>query len=115
ITPGSHARTPRRSRCSPRRCRGFRRTRRRGSWAAACARGWDGRITLDKGHTMVDRGLWISWYNLPDDRRDDYLSWLYDSYIPRMVEKPRFLWAAHYASSKAPPMAHIRHTTDPPV
>ena len=64
---------------------------------------------------MVDRGLWISWYNLPDEGRDGYLSWLYGSYIPRMLEKPRFLWAAHYASSRTPPMAHIRHTTDPAV
>ena len=64
---------------------------------------------------MRDRGLWITWYDLPESARDEYLSWLYESYIPRMLSKPRVLWAAHYASVDTPPMGHIRHTTDPAV
>jgi hypothetical protein len=64
---------------------------------------------------MMDRGLWISWYNLPNDGREGHLSWLYDSYIPGMLKKPGFLWGAHYASAKIKPGPHIRHTTDPAV
>lgn len=64
---------------------------------------------------MLDRGLWISWYNLPQDGRDRYFSWLHESYIPRMLKQPRFLWAAHYKSAKIAPLPHIRHTSDPAV
>lgn len=64
---------------------------------------------------MTDRGLWISWYNLPDAGRERYFSWLHESYIPRMLKKPRFLWAAHYKSAKMPPLPHIRHTSDATV
>lgn len=46
----------------------------------------------------MDRGYWISWYDLPEERRDDYLSWLHGSYIPARLKLPHCLWAAHYAS-----------------
>lgn len=48
----------------------------------------------------MDRGLWISWYNLPVDGRDDYLAWLHGTYIPQLLQRPGFLWAAHYASEE---------------
>lgn len=46
----------------------------------------------------MDRGLWITWCNLPEQGRDTYLSWLHGSYIPAMLKRPGYLWAAHYAS-----------------
>jgi hypothetical protein len=46
----------------------------------------------------MDRGLWITWCNLPEQGRDEYLSWLHGSYIPGMLKRPGYLWAAHYAS-----------------
>ena len=46
----------------------------------------------------MDRGLWITWYNLPDDGRESYLSWLHSTYLPETLKRPGFLWAAHYAS-----------------
>lgn len=64
---------------------------------------------------MTDKGLWIFWYNLPNEGRDAYFRWLSDSYIPGMLKKPGFLWAAHYTSAKVKPGPHIRHTTDPAV
>ena len=60
----------------------------------------------------MDKGLWISWYNLADAGRDAYLSWLYGTYIPGILRKPGVLGAAHYASTKMPPLPHIRHTDD---
>ena len=60
----------------------------------------------------MDKGLWISWYNLAEDGRNSYLSWLYGTYIPGILKKPGVLWAAHYASTKNPPLPHIRHTDD---
>ncbi len=61
---------------------------------------------------MLDRALWISWYNLPDDGRDAYLSWLHGTYIPKFLRQPGVLWAAHYASAKIPPHALLRFMDD---
>lgn len=46
-----------------------------------------------------DRGLWISWYDLPEAAREDYLAWLHGSYIPRVLERPGVLHAAHYETT----------------
>lgn len=47
---------------------------------------------------LLDRGIWINWYDLPDDGRETYLSWLHDTYIPKVLARSGVLWAAHYAS-----------------
>jgi hypothetical protein len=49
---------------------------------------------------MLDRAFWISWYDLPVEGRDDVLSWTNEVYIPRVLERPGVLWAAHYASER---------------
>jgi hypothetical protein len=46
----------------------------------------------------MDRGIWATWCNLPAEGRDEYLSWLHGSYIPGMLKRPGYLWAAHYAA-----------------
>ncbi len=67
----------------------------------------------------MNSGFWISWYNLPDEGRDDYLAWLHGSYIPAVLKRPGVLGAAHYASesnvkiSGAP--GRLRATPDPAV
>src|SRR5882762_11413135 len=33
-----------------------------------------------------DRGLWASWYDLPDNGRDAYLSWLHETYLPAQLK-----------------------------
>jgi len=48
----------------------------------------------------MDQAYWITWYNLPDNGRDGYLAWLHGTYIPKVLERPGFLWAAHYASEE---------------
>ncbi len=67
----------------------------------------------------MDKGLWISWYNLPENGRENYLSWVHGIYIPMLLKRPGFLWAAHYASvdkSKiiASRVAHPLHNTNDP-
>ena len=68
---------------------------------------------------MLDRALWITWYDLPIEGRDAYLSWLHGLYIPRMLSRPGFLWAAHYGSErefyKGNMQGRMRHTDDPAV
>lgn len=63
----------------------------------------------------MDRGLWITWYNLAPQNRDAYLSWLNGTYIPKLLKRPGILYAAHYASAKIPPPPHVRHTDDKSV
>jgi len=46
----------------------------------------------------MDSGYWISWYNLDDNNREEYLNWLHNAYIPKRLETKQVLWAAHYAS-----------------
>lgn len=46
----------------------------------------------------MDRGLWVTWYDLPEDGRAAHLSWTHHTYIPQMLKRPGYLWAAHYAS-----------------
>ena len=53
--------------------------------------------------TAVDKSLWITWYDLPDGRRDEYLSWLHAVYMPRLLERPGILSATHYAAEHQPP------------
>ena len=62
-----------------------------------------------------DRALWISWYDLPTEGREAYLSWLHQSYMPALLKRPGFLWAAHYAAVERGTMRTIRRdgTRDP--
>lgn len=71
----------------------------------------------------MDRALWISWYDLPDDGRDAYLKWAHGTYIPRLIKRPGFLWGAHYrveGAVKRPGVpggapGRLRHTDDAAV
>jgi hypothetical protein len=48
----------------------------------------------------MDRAIWITWYDLPSDSCDDYLSWLQDCYLPGLLARPGLLWASHYECVK---------------
>ncbi len=68
----------------------------------------------------MDLGLWITWYDLPEAGRDDYLAWLHESYIPAMQARTGALWAAHYASVPKGSVrfrssGHRPETSDPKV
>ena len=66
-----------------------------------------------------DRGLWITWYDLPMEGRDAYFSWLHGTYLPDLLKRPGFLWAAHYASQDleggAENSTRYKHVDDPKV
>jgi hypothetical protein len=57
---------------------------------------------------MSDRALWITWYDLPEKGRDDWLAWAHSQYIPALLERPGFLHVAHYASVPAGEMSRTR-------
>lgn len=44
----------------------------------------------------MDRGIWASWYDLPEDGREAYCAWLHGERLPAMLGRTGFLWAAHY-------------------
>lgn len=59
----------------------------------------------------MDRGLSVSWYDLPPGAAAPYLKWLHESYLPRLLKLPGVLWAAHYKVEKAiAPLSRLRHT-----
>ncbi len=75
---------------------------------------------MEHGRTAPpDRGLWITWYDLPADGRDAYFSWLHGTYLPGLLKRPGYLWAAHYASQDleggAENSKRYRHVDDPAV
>jgi len=62
-----------------------------------------------------DRGLWVTWYDLPDNGRDAYLSWLHETYLPTQLKRPGYLWAAHYATRGTETRSDLHHVEDPKV
>ena len=63
----------------------------------------------------VDRGLWATWYDLPENGRDAYLAWLHGTYLPGLLKRPSYLWAAHYATQNTEANPQLHHTEDPSV
>jgi hypothetical protein len=63
----------------------------------------------------ADRGLWVTWCDLPQNGRDVYLSWLHESYLPALLKRPGYLWAAHYATQNAETRSDLHHVEDPKV
>ncbi len=67
----------------------------------------------------MDRGIWMTWYNLPEQGREDYLHWLHGHYIPSMLKQPGYLWGAHYASETNVKMTgapnRLGHVNDPSI
>ena len=67
------------------------------------------------GDVVLDKAIWMSWYDLPEQGREGYLSWLHETYIPKITQQPGVRWAAHYASNKVPPAARLTHIRDASV
>ena len=44
----------------------------------------------------MDRGIWATWYDLPDDGRQDFIGWLHGAYLPSLLQRPGYVWAANY-------------------
>jgi len=44
---------------------------------------------------LMDRGIWATWYDLPEDGKDEYVQWLHEVYIPELLKRPGYLWGTH--------------------
>ena len=56
-----------------------------------------------------DRGLWATWYDLPEAGRSEHLAWVHETYIPALLKRPGYLWAAHYANMPEATAARVTH------
>ena len=64
----------------------------------------------------MDRGIWATWYDLANEGRQDYLAWLHECCLPRVLEHPGYLWAAHIERTSHKDFmkkAVLRHSNDP--
>ncbi|MBI3709181.1 MAG: hypothetical protein HY246_16115 [Proteobacteria bacterium] len=61
------------------------------------------------GDPVVDKGVWATWYDLEDGRKDEFLAWMHAEYLPFLRERPGYLWVAHYESNGGgAAMRHLR-------
>lgn len=60
----------------------------------------------------MDHALWITWYDLPEDGRSDYLLWLHETYIPAILGRPGILYGAHYAEVVRKSFVRPMHGSD---
>jgi len=44
----------------------------------------------------MDNGIWATWYDLAEDDKESYLNWLHTDYLPEVLSRPDYLWAATY-------------------
>lgn len=57
----------------------------------------------------MERGIWATWYDLPDEGRDEYLDWLHSDYLPSLQARPGIAWTAHYENDGGgPDMQKVR-------
>ena len=89
----------------------------KGQNAAAQGEAPRGRGRTDPDDRPADRGLWITWYDLPDQGREEYFSWLHGNYLPALLKRPGYLWAAHYAAHdvEGAGSSRFHHVDDPKV
>jgi hypothetical protein len=68
----------------------------------------------------MDRGIWATWYDLPEQDKEAYLAWLHHIHIPAMLSRPGYVWAAHVQNIMTPEreqriQRRLIHTDDPAV
>jgi hypothetical protein len=68
----------------------------------------------------MDRGIWATWYDLPEQGRDEHIEWLHSVYLPAMLSRPGYLWAAHVQNVTSPEReaqidGRLSHVSDPGV
>lgn len=61
----------------------------------------------------MDRSIAVSWYNIAQEKVDEYLAWAHNEFIPQMLARPGVHWGAHYATDKYAMSSRLRHTTEP--
>ena len=68
----------------------------------------------------MDNAIWATWYDLPEEGKDDYISWLQEVYIPKVLDRNGCLWAAHVRNiwdeeREKEKKKKLIHTNDPAI
>lgn len=56
----------------------------------------------------MDNGIKAVWYNLDKGAKEDYLSWLHQSFLPELRSRPGYIWVAHYEIANTLPRLTVR-------
>ena len=56
----------------------------------------------------MDNGIKAVWYNLDKGAKEDYLSWLHQSFLPELRSRPGYIWVAHYEIANKLPRLTVR-------
>ena len=68
----------------------------------------------------MDRGIWATWYDLPEEGKEEYIAWLHDVHLPKALLRPGYLWTAHVENiwdeaRKEDLSKRLTYTDDPSV
>ena len=68
----------------------------------------------------MDRGIWAAWYDLAAEAASEHAAWLHERYLPSMLQRRGYLWAAHVENVDWPEREErnrqrLTHTDDPAV
>jgi hypothetical protein len=68
----------------------------------------------------MDRGIWATWHDLPTEAVAEYTGWLHERYLPSMLQRSGYLWAAHVENVDWPEREEqnarrLTHIEDPAV
>ena len=44
----------------------------------------------------MDTGIWATWYDVDDSKREDLHDWMHRTYLPFLKQLPGISWVAHY-------------------
>lgn len=47
----------------------------------------------------MGEAIWATWYDLPQESAASHLEWLHGSYLPSLLARPGYLWAANYENT----------------
>jgi hypothetical protein len=68
----------------------------------------------------MDRGIWAIWHDLAPETASEHTGWLHERYLPLMLRRPGYLWAAHVENVDWPEreeasQRRLTHTNDAAV
>ena len=68
----------------------------------------------------MDRGIWAIWHDLSDEAETEHVAWLHERFLPSMLQRHGYLWAAHVENVDWPERGEhnarrLMRTSDPNI
>ena len=61
----------------------------------------------------MENAIWTTFYDVPDEGRDEYLNWFHEVHIPEKLSRTGYFWAAHYAVVPKKQRSTLARSDDP--